>query len=159
MKHSIKIKPLLAALAVPLALGALAAFLIKDSTLIFDAVRKPPLAPPRWLFPVAWTLLYILMGISSYLIYVSKATQPRKDRALSLYAVQLALNFLWPLLFFNMQLYLAAFILLLLLILMIAACMVLFHYISPPAARLLIPYLAWCCFAAYLNLGVYLLNP
>ena len=158
LKRDIKVKPLLASLAIPLALGGLAAFLRKDSTILFDAVSKPPLSPPRWLFPVVWTLLYILMGLASYLVYTSKASQPRKDRALAVYAAQLALNFLWPLLFFNMQMYLAAFIVLLLLLLLLIVCMVLFRYISQPAARLLIPYLVWTCFAAYLNLGVYLLN-
>lgn len=158
MKHKIKIKQLIIAVALPLAIGALAAFLTKDSVCIFRALRKPPLSPPDWLFPVAWTILYILMGIASYLVYSSDASSPRKDRALSLYAIQLGLNFLWPIIFFNLQMYLAAFLVLILLWILILICMVLFYYISDTAGKLLIPYLLWVSFAGYLNLGIHLMN-
>lgn len=158
MKHKIKIKQLIIAVALPLAIGGLAAFLTKDSICIFGAVRKPPLAPPDWLFPVAWTVLYILMGVASYLVYTSDASSPRKDRALSFYAIQLGVNFLWPIIFFNLQMYLAAFLVLILLWLLIVICIVLFYYISDTAGKLLIPYLLWVSFAGYLNLGIHLMN-
>lgn len=158
MKHKIKIKQLILAVALPLAIGGLAAFLTKDSMCIFNAVRKPPLAPPDWLFPVVWTALYILMGVASYLVYTSDASSPRKDRALSFYAIGLGVNFLWPIIFFNLQMYLAAFLVLILLWLLIVICIVLFYYILDTAGKLLIPYLLWVSFAGYLNLGIYLMN-
>ena len=158
MKHKIKIKQLIFAVALPLAIGALAAFLTMDSKCVFDAVRKPPLAPPGWLFPVVWSVLYILMGVASYLVYSSDASSPRKDRALSFYAAGLGVNFLWPVIFFNLQMYLAAFLVLMLLWLLIVICIVLFYYISDTAGKLMIPYLLWVSFAGYLNLGIYLMN-
>ena len=157
-ERKLKLKELIIALAIPLAVGGLSAFLSRGGMTAFEAVRQPPLSPPQWLFPVAWTILYILMGLASYEVYVSDASAPRKDRALTLYATQLAVNFLWPLIFFNLQLYLAAFLVLMLLWLLCALCLLLFYYISDRAGRLLIPYLLWLSFAGYLNLGVYLLN-
>lgn len=158
VKHNIKLKQLIIAILVPLAVGGAAAFLTRDSMIIFDAVRKPPLAPPRWVFPVAWTALYILMGVCSYLVWASDASAPRKDRALSLYGMQLAVNFLWSFLFFALQMYLASFLWLLLLWVLVAVTIALFYHISRSAGKLMIPYLLWLTFAAYLNLGVYILN-
>ncbi len=98
------------------------------------------------------------MSITSYLVYTSQASPPRKKRALRIYALQLAANFLWPLLFFGQGLYLAAFLLQVLLWFLVLVCALLFHYISPRAGKLMLPYLIWLTFAAYLNLGVVLLN-
>lgn len=154
----IRFKPLAAAILIPLAVGGLAAFLTKDAMQSFDRLYKPLLSPPAWLFPVVWTVLYILMGIASYLIYVSDASAPRKKRALTLYAVQLGVNFLWSLIFFSLEAYFFAFLWLLLLAALIAATMVMFGYIDKTAERLLIPYIIWVSFAGYLNLGIFLLN-
>lgn len=158
MKHNLKIKQLIATIAIPLAVGALAAFLTKDAMRLFGMVRQPPLSPPAWVFPLVWTVLYALMGIASYLVWTSDASMSRKERALTFYAVNLAVNFLWPIFFFGMELYLFSFIWLLILWLLTVICSVLFRYISDSAGKLLIPYLAWVTFAAYLNLGVWLLN-
>ncbi len=150
----INIKTLIICIAVPLAVGALAAFLIKDSIPLYAAMPKPPLAPPGWLFPIVWTILYILMGISSYLVYVSDS--PYRQSALTIYAIQLVLNFIWPLVFFNMQNYLFALIILILLWAAVFKMIQKFHAVSPVAAKLQIPYLIWLTFAAYLNLAIYL---
>lgn len=158
MKEKINWKALIVALLIPLAAGGLSALLTKDNMLIFEYVKKPPLSPPGWIFPVVWTVLYILMGIASYLVYVSAASGPRKERALTVYAAQLVLNFFWTIIFFNLELFLAAFIWLVLLWLALFICMVLFAYISRRAVWLLVPYLLWVSFAGYLNLGIYLLN-
>ena len=158
MKHRIQWKPLLLSLALPLATGGFSAFLTKDGMRAFSALRQPPLSPPAWLFPVVWTLLYLMMGLASYLVYVSGASDPRRGRALTVYGLSLAANFLWPILFFTVQAWLWAFLLLLVLWVLVAATSLLFGAIEPKAGRLMIPYLLWLSFAAYLNLGVWLLN-
>lgn len=120
-------------------------------------LNQPPLSPPAWLFPVVWTLLYTLMGIASYLVAVSEKTY-RARTALTVYGVQLAFNFFWSLIFFNLHAYLFAFVWLVLLWLLIIITTVLFYQISRPAGYLLIPYLLWVTFAGYLNLAIALLN-
>ncbi len=141
-----------------LAAGGLGALLGGDFSDSYSRMYKPLLSPPGWVFPVVWTALYVLMGVASCQIWQSEASAPRKKRALTLYAVQLGMNALWPLLFFRLSAYLAAFIWLLLLLLAVWLCAVSFRYIQKSAGSLLTPYLLWLCFALYLNLGVYLLN-
>ena len=150
--------PLAAAIALPLATGALSAFLTRDGMRLFASLRQPPLSPPAWLFPVVWTILYILMGLASWLVWGAGASEARRDRALTVYGLSLAANFLWPILFFTMEAWLPAFVLLVLLWLLVLACAVLFGCIAPRAGKLLIPYLLWLSFAGDLNLGVRLLN-
>ena len=121
----------------------------------FRLVNKPALAPPGWVFPVAWTILYILMGIASYLVLTSGKPN---DTALTLYGIQLVFNFFWSIIFFNLEMYLFAFIWLVVLWLLIFKTAILFYQISKPAGYLMIPYLLWVAFAGYLNLSIYLLN-
>ncbi len=156
--QKIKWKKLILLTVLPLAVGALAAILTRGGMEDFEYMRKPPLSPPAWLFPVVWTILYALMGIASYFVCVSGASPARKRRALTVYWIQLAVNFFWPLLFFGLEAYLLAFVWLVLLWLLILLTMVMFSYISEAAGKLLVPYLLWVSFAGYLNLGVYLLN-
>ena len=151
-------KKLIISILIPLAVGGAAALIANGSFKDFEALNKPPLAPPAWAFPAAWTLLYILMGIAAYLVYCSEKYPGRIERALTFYAVQLFMNFCWTLIFFNLKLYLAAFIWLVLLWGAIAGTALLFRFISKPAGWLMLPYLAWVIFAGYLNLGVYILN-
>ena len=158
MKEKFYWRSLLAAVALPLAVGTLSSILVGDAVLEYAGMNKPPLSPPGWIFPAVWTLLYALMGFASWLVYISEASQPRKKRALGLYALQLAVNFVWPLIFFKAMWYLAAFFWLLLLWLLVIACTVRFYCIRRSAAWMLLPYVLWLSFAAYLNLGVYLLN-
>ncbi len=154
--YQIKWKPLIICLLIPLAVGGLSALLTMQSMEIYGNLNQPPLSPPGFLFPIVWAVLFILMGISSYLIYVSD--NQNKKRALTIYAIQLFFNFVWSLIFFNMQAYLFAFIWLVILWLFIIAMIVSFWKISKPAALLQIPYLLWVTFAGYLNLGIFLLN-
>lgn len=151
-------KKLIVSILIPLAVGGAAALIANGSFKDFEALNKPPLAPPAWAFPAAWTLLYILMGIAAYLVYCSEKYPGRIERALTFYAVQLFMNFCWTLIFFNLKLYLAAFIWLVLLWGAIAGTALLFRFISKAAGWLMLPYLAWVTFAGYLNLGVYILN-
>ena len=151
-------KKLIVSILIPLAVGGAAALIANGSFKDFEALNKPPLAPPAWAFPAAWTLLYILMGIAAYLVYSSEKYPGRIERALTFYAVQLFMNFCWTLIFFNLKLYLAAFIWLVLLWGAIAGTALLFSFISKSAGWLMLPYLAWVTFAGYQNLGVYILN-
>ena len=150
-------KKLLIALAVPLAVGGLAA-LLSGGMEDYGAMNKPPLSPPGWVFPVVWSLLYLLMGYGSYLVWTSGASQERKRKALRLYGAQLAANFIWPLLFFGGQMYLTALIWLVVLWVLIFLTIRAFCAVNERAGDLLIPYILWVSFAAYLNLGIFLLN-
>lgn len=148
-------KKLILCLAIPLAVGGLSGFLTRNQVEIYSTLKLPPLAPPSWLFPIVWGLLYLLMGFSSYRIALAGESG---RRALTVYGIQLALNFLWPLLFFNLQAFGLAAILLVLLILMIAAMIVLFYRIDRNAALWQLPYFFWSLYACYLNLGIWFLN-
>lgn len=150
--------PLIISIIIPLAVGGVSALLTMDGMRFFKLMQKPPLSPPDWLFPVAWTALYILMGIAAYLVFVSNASQVRRGRALTFYALQLGMNFFWSIIFFTLEMHLTAFVWLVGMWLMIAVCTVLFYHIDNRAGRLMLPYLAWTTFAGYLNMGVFLLN-
>ncbi len=143
--------------AIPLAVGGLAT-LLSGGMDSYRALNQPPLSPPGWVFPIVWTVLYLLMGEASYRVLISGADRARIKRALTAYGVQLLLNFIWPLVFFGGQMYLAAFFVLVALWIAIFVTMRLFVRINETAGDLLIPYLLWVTFAGYLNLGVFLLN-
>lgn len=149
-------KALIISILIPLGIGGLAALLTTGNMDIYEKLEQPPLAPPSWLFPVIWTILYTLMGISSYLVW--KSDSLLRKSALKIYAAQLAVNFFWTIIFFNLKGYLFAFIWLLLLLVLIWFMILSFGRINKTAANLQIPYLLWTLFAGYLNLGIYLLN-
>lgn len=151
-------KALMICLAVPLAVGGLSTLLTREGMERFKTAAKPPLTPPDWLFPVVWTVLFILMGLASYLVWKSGGSRRNVRTALSIYGAQLAFNFCWSIIFFDLEMYLFAFFWLVALWGLILAVTVLFHQHSPAAAYLMVPYLLWVAFAGYLNMGVYLLN-
>lgn len=151
-------KKLIIAVAIPLGVGGLAALLTKDGYATFGELRQPFLSPPAWLFPVAWTILYVLMGIASYRIWMAVTTYEKRKQALFIYGVQLFFNFVWPIIFFNLEEYFFAFVWLVALWLMIFLTWQQFKHIDKIAGWLLVPYLAWVAFAGYLNLGIFLLN-
>lgn len=153
-----KTKKYIIGIAIPLAVGGLSALLTQSAMQKFNSLNQPPLAPPSWLFPVVWTVLFVLMGIASALVYMADVPREQKKSALTLYGVQLAMNFLWSIVFFNFGAYLFAFVWLLALLAVIIATAVKFRRISKPAAWMLIPYILWVCFAGYLNFAIYLLN-
>ena len=148
----------LVCIAIPLAVGGFSAWLTRGSMETFAGLNKPPLSPPGWLFPVVWTLLFVLMGVASWLVLQSKAPRQEIEQALRLYGVQLGVNFFWSIFFFNLSLYLFSFIWLIFLLVLILATAVRFYGISRLAGVLLVPYLLWVAFAGYLNLGIYLLH-
>ena len=146
-------------IAVALAVGGLSALLTAGNMDIYSVITKPPLAPPSILFPIVWTVLYILMGVSSAMIYLQRDENPTTARnSLITYGISLFLNFFWSIIFFNMQVFLFAFIWIILLWISILATILQYRKISPLAAALQVPYLLWVTFAAYLNFAIYLLN-
>lgn len=152
----VNLKRLLIALAVPLAVGGLSAFASGSFSEQYAVVNKPPLSPPGWIFPVVWTLLYLAMGYASYLV-MTVGGRDAKD-ALTVYYIQLALNFLWPILFFRFRLYTFAIFELILLIAAVTVMVIRFSHVEERAGYLTLPYLIWLCFALYLNIGVAVLN-
>lgn len=147
-----KYKPYIIEILIALAVGGLSAFFTKDSMAHFETLIKPPLAPPGYLFPIVWTVLFILMGISAGIIYTKSGSVP------FIYRLSLIVNFLWSIIFFNMEAYLFAFIWLLLLLVLIILTIAEYSKIDKTAAYLQIPYLIWVCFAGYLNFFIWLLN-
>lgn len=124
----------------------------------FDALQKPELMPPGWLFGAAWTLLYILLGLALAMILNARGARGR-GLALTLFFVQLVLNYAWSPVFFAMHQVSAAFLIILVLVLLTAVTALLFYRIRKAAAWLLLPYLAWLCFAGFLTWQIDTLNP
>lgn len=152
-------KPYLFWIVLSEAVGGLSGWLTKDAMKLYgQTVLQPPLAPPGWLFPVAWAVLYALMGIGAARIYQSPPSGAR-SLGLNLFVVQLVVNFFWSPIFFNLQAFGFAFFWLLLLWGLVLWMILTFRKVDPLAAKLQIPYLIWLTFAAYLNFGVWYLNP
>lgn len=151
-------KKLAVCLAIPLAVGGLSALITGGMAADFNTLNQPPLSPPGWVFPIVWTVLYLLMGYASYRILTSGAEREQVQKALRLYGAQLALNFLWSPVFFGLEWRLVALVILVTLWVLIYLTMRAFAKIDEPASDLLLPYILWVTFAGYLNLGVYLLN-
>lgn len=142
----------------PVGVGFLSSFFTRGGMEKFSVLEMPPFAPPAWLFPIVWTILYTLMGISAYYIKSSGSDSNKIEKALKIYYYQLAINFLWPTLFFNFGKYLFSFFWLLLLLGFVVWMIGEFSKISKSAAYLNIPYLVWLIIAAYLNGGIWWLN-
>lgn len=140
------------------AVGGLAGWLTRDGMKTYLAeAAKPPLSPPSIVFPIVWTVLFALMGIGAARIDQSPVSRER-TRGLRLFWVQLLFNFLWTILFFGTLRFDLAFFWLLALWALILWMLLTFRRVDPPAAWMQLPYLLWVTFAAYLNLGVWLLN-
>ncbi len=142
---------------ITLALGALTGFLTRSSMGIYDSIQKPVFAPPPWLFPVAWSILYIAMALSAWLVWREKT--PGRTASLILYWVQLAVNLAWPFLFFMLKAFGLSFVWLVVLWSLIIIMLTQFYRQSKPAFWLNIPYLCWVTFAGFLNFMIARLNP
>lgn len=154
-----KIKPYIISIAIALLVGGLSALLTKSGMEEYQKVNQPPLSPPMIVFPIVWTILFTLMGISSAIIYEKgKYDDVEIGSAIRIYGLNLIVNFFWSIIFFNLGAYLFAFIWLLLLLVIIILMIVEFYKISKIAALIQIPYLLWVAFAGYLNFMIYLLN-
>lgn len=146
-------------IGIALLVGGLSAIVTGGSMGLYEDIITPPLAPPSWLFPVVWTILFILMGISAAMIYNDrKASMAQKKSALYTYALSLIVNFFWSIIFFNFRAFFFAFIWLVLLLYLIINTILKYYKIKPLAAYLQIPYAIWVSFAGYLTLAIWILN-
>ena len=150
MRTKIQWKPLLISVGISLGVGIVSALFTPNIAGEYAAIPNPPLAPPGWLFPVVWTILYVLMGIAAYLIYLEPASEEKRS-AMLYYGAQLIVNFFWPVIFFRLDVYVTAFFWLLLLWYLVFVTWQKFSELNKTAGYLLIPYLVWLTFAAYLN--------
>lgn len=139
-------------------MGALLGLMTRDGMEIYEqTMLKPPLTPPGVVFPIAWGVLYALMGVGAARIWSGSPCRER-TRALIIYGVQLAVNLLWTVIFFQWRALDAAFFWLLLLLVLILLMMLAFRHLDHTATWLQVPYLMWVAFAAYLCAGVWRLN-
>lgn len=152
----IKWKPLACSIAIPLALGLLAGFLTKDSMGIYEQLNRPAMALPGYIFQAIWLILFVLLGIASYIIYVSGSSE--KEKALLLYGINLLLIYIWPILFFLFQSYYVAFAIEIILWGIAFTMVSMFTQTSRLAGWILLPYFIWVTYAAYLNFQILLLN-
>lgn len=139
---------------IPLLLGVGMAVLTMDGMKQYQMVQKPSFAPPAWLFPIVWTILYLLMGNSSYRIITAENEADEILDALTVYTIQLAVNIIWPVFFFICKWYQFSFLWLLFLWVLILIMLKRFARLDKWAARLNIPYLIWVTFATGLNFGL-----
>ncbi|MBR2041752.1 MAG: tryptophan-rich sensory protein [Oscillospiraceae bacterium] len=151
-----KYLPYIISVLISLGIGGLSAYLTKESMPIYSAINRPALSPPPELFPIVWSILFVLMGIAAAIIWCSNGR--KIDSALIFYGFQLVFNFCWTLIFFNFREYFAAFIWLIMLLVLIGITAVKFFKISRTAGWLLVPYFAWVAFAGYLNYMIWILN-
>ncbi|MBQ4103441.1 MAG: tryptophan-rich sensory protein [Clostridia bacterium] len=159
LKENTNWKLLIKNLAIPLLVGVISGFLTKDANEEFTLTAvQPAFTPPGWLFPVVWTILYILMGVSAYLIETTDYNTGKKNRALITYYLSLIFNFFWSFIFFTFRQYLFAFFWLLILLALVVTYTVKYFKINKTAGLLNIPYIVWLVFAGILNFNVYLLN-
>lgn len=146
-------------LALPLLAGKISALMAGDMAGSYAMLNQPPFSPPAEVFPLVWGVLFLLMGISSWLVYRKALAQKQSPQYyLRPYAVQLILNICWSPLFFGLQAYWAGAVLALLLLIVVVAMIARFNQISRPAAWLQVPYLLWSAFAVYISFGVAVLS-
>lgn len=151
-----KYKYIILNIAISLGIGGLSAFFTMNSMDIYQNINRPKLAPPGYIFPIVWTILYVLMGISSYLIH--RSNHKNKETALIIYYFQLLINFSWPIFFFNYQNFLLALAILFILNILVIILIKVTYSINHLASYLLIPYLIWILFALYLNFWIFINN-
>ncbi|MCT4605869.1 MAG: tryptophan-rich sensory protein [Marinisporobacter sp.] len=149
---------LIVSIFIPQLVGILSGFLTRGSSDMYRDLIQPSFAPPAWVFPIAWVILYLLMGIASYRIWMLGAEKKEVKNALFYYGLQLVFNFFWSILFFGVGLRGLAFIELLVLLVLIIITTVKFYRLDKTAGYLMIPYILWVAFAAILNFSIWQLN-
>lgn len=154
-----KILSLVMSLTIPFIAGFLGSYFTTPAiTGWYANINKPPFNPPNFIFAPVWTLLYILIGISLYLIIQSKNPDNNKPYAIKIYMIQITLNTLWSILFFGLRNPQLALIEILILLVLIIYNIRLFYSINKTAAYLLVPYFLWGVFATILNTAIVYLN-
>lgn len=142
----------------PLGGGLLMGFLTRNSMIVYNSLKKPVFTPPSIVFPIVWIILYILMGIAAYRIYMNNKSGKDDKGAYFYYLIQLALNFLWSIIFFNLRLYGISFILIIVLIVLIILTTIKFFKVDKVAGVLMISYILWVAFASVLTFFIWMLN-
>lgn len=156
--EKMRILPLVILIAIPLLAGGFSALLTAGDMNVYETMARPKLAPPGWLFPVVWTILYVLMGFASYHIFTSDAAPEKKRTALLFYMLQLIMNMFWSTLFFTYRRYMISLIWLLIMWALILICVIRFFKIRKAAGLMMGVLFLWTTFAAYLNLMYYILS-
>lgn len=151
---SSKTKIYIKSIAIPVIVGVVVGLIISPF-IDYNSLQKPPFAPPSMIFPIVWTILYILMGVSYGILKTNDLVDSDIDR---IYYLQLFFNALWPIAFFVLKWRLFAAIWIVILAILVIIMTVRFYNKKPIAGLLQIPYVLWTVFATYLNIGVYLLN-
>jgi tryptophan-rich sensory protein len=149
---------LLISILIAEAVGLLSGFLGRSNVSTYMEFNKPSFAPPGWLFPIMWIILYLLMAIAAYRIWMNGEQGEDVNAALKFYSLQLVFNFFWTIIFFRFELYGVAFFELLILLLLVIYTTYLFYKIDPLAAYLMIPYILWLSYAGILNYSIWKLN-
>lgn len=135
--------------------GGVLVGLIISGYMNYGDITKPPLSPPSYIFPIVWTILYILMGIS----YFIATKNNENDKELNqIYILQLLVNFFWPIIFFVLRMYFTAFLWIILLLILVIVMIKELLKNNKISGYLQIPYFIWVLFATYLNIGIFLLN-
>lgn len=158
MFEAINLKKLAVGILIPVGVGVLSYVLTKGSMDVYNDINTPPLSPPSVLFPIVWSILYILMGVSLYRVLVKRNNTAKCGGCLVLYGIQLFFNLLWSVWFFNLRMFAFSSIWLAVMIVLIISVVICFKKFDKWAAYLMLPYLLWCIFALYLNIGVAVLN-
>ena len=156
MVQTVRLKKLILWVAIPLIVGGISSLLSGDMGSMWNTLRRPPLSPPSWVFPIAWTVLYVLMGVAAYLVSESAGTL--RPVALRLYWLQLLLNFLWSPIFFGCGMPGLALVVAIAMWAVLGFAVLAFARIDRLAGLMLLPVLVWVTFAVYLNAGVVVLN-
>lgn len=145
-------------IAIPLIVGGLSGFLIRNNVFIYDVLIKPPFSLPANLFSVVWGILYLTMGIGLYLYVTSGGKTEEITNGVTVFAFQLLLNFFWSIIFFNFRMFLTAFLELIVLFIFVAVTVSIFYKERKSSGIILLPYLLFLVYAGYLNFGVWFLN-
>ncbi|OOM81624.1 TspO/MBR family protein [Clostridium sp. BL-8] len=157
--RKVRIIPLIISIGLPLLIGGISSLIIPNMSSIYTGLNKPFFAPPPIVFPIVWTILYILIGIASYIVYIKKFKPVDVSSAMFVYLIQLLLNFLWTIIFFGFRLYGLAFLELFILIIFVILTIKRFYdKAGKKAALLMLPYLIWLIYAAVLNFFIWMLN-
>ncbi|WP_300384075.1 TspO/MBR family protein [Clostridium sp.] len=150
--------PLFINLIIPVAVGALVGYLNKNSFEFYKTLEKPFLSPPAIIFPIVWTILYILMGIAAYRYYMKSKIKMLNSNGYFYYIIQLICNFAWTFLFFTFRLYGLSFLWIIVILILVLITTVKFFKLDKIAGILMIPYIIWLSFAGLLNYFIWMLN-
>lgn len=138
--------------------GLLVGFITRNSINVYDTLKKSLLTPPNIVFQIVWIVLYTLIGIAAYRIYMNNKAEKNDYNGYFYYLVQLLINFLWTIIFFNLRLYGISFILIIILLILITITTIKFFKVDKISGVLMVPYIGWITFASYLTFYIWIFN-